>query len=168
MELNYCTRCGSPLTYRVIGDEGEQKYCSRCDTFFFDNPAVCVLTAIINEKEEILLLKQNYISEKNYTLCSGYAKKDETLEQTVAREVLEETGQHVLSCRYIRSFWYKPKGLIMAGFAAYVNESAFNHSSEVDGLMWADYGKALKLIERENNYSGELLDMCSDKLKAGE
>lgn len=56
-----------------------------------------MLVAIINENNQVLLLKQNYISTKNYTLCSGYLKKGDTLEETVAREVLEETEQRVLS-----------------------------------------------------------------------
>lgn len=80
MEINFCTRCGKQLTYKIIGDEGEQKHCEYCNEFYFDNPASCVLVAIINENNQVLLLKQNYISAKNYTLCSGYLKKVDTLE----------------------------------------------------------------------------------------
>lgn len=103
MDYNFCTQCGKPLTYKLIGDEGEQKYCSDCNKFYFDNPASCVLVAIINENNQVLLLKQNYITTKNYTLCSGYLKKGDTLEETVAREVYEETGQRVISCEYVQS-----------------------------------------------------------------
>ena len=113
MNINFCTQCGKPLTYKVIGDEGNQKYCECCNKFYFDNPASCVLVAIINENNQVLLLKQNYISTKNYTLCSGYLKKGDTLEETVAREVLEETGQRVISCKYVQSYYFAPKNLIM-------------------------------------------------------
>ena len=39
MDINFCTQCGKPLTYKSIGDEGEQKYCECCNKFYFDNPA---------------------------------------------------------------------------------------------------------------------------------
>ena len=85
MDINFCTECSKPLTYKSIGDEGEHKYCECFYKFYFDTPASCVLVAIINENNQVLLLKQNYISAKNYTLCSGYLKKGDTLEETVAR-----------------------------------------------------------------------------------
>ena len=55
MDLNFCTQCSKPLTYKVIGDEGKQKYCECCNKFYFDNPASCVLVAIINENNQVLL-----------------------------------------------------------------------------------------------------------------
>lgn len=165
MDLNFCTGCGKPLMYKSIGDEGEQKYCSACNKFYFDNPASCVLVAIINENNQVLLLKQNHISTKNYTLCSGYLKRGDTLEETVAREVLEETGQRVFSCEYVQSYYFAPKNLIMTGFIAYVKESEFGNSNEVDGLMWVDLDKAVDMVERENNYSWEHLVNCIKVLK---
>lgn len=160
MDLNFCTQCGKPLTYKLIGDEGEQKYCDHCNKFYFDNPASCVLVTIINDNNQVLLLKQNYISTKNYTLCSGYLKKGDTLEETVAREVFEETGQRVISCEYVQSYYFAPKNLIMTGFIAYVKAREFGDSNEVDGLVWVDLDKAVTMVERENNYSGVHLDNC--------
>lgn len=165
MELNFCTQCGSPLEYKEIGDEGKQKYCKCCNKFFFDNPASCVIVTIINENKQVLLLKQNYISAKNYTLCSGYLKKGDTLEGTVVREVSEETGQKVISCEYVQSYYFKPKNLIMTGFIAYVRTSEFTVSNEVDGFMWVDLEKASYMVERENNFSGVHLDKCIEILK---
>lgn len=165
MDFNFCAQCGKPLTYKPIGDEGEQKYCPDCDKFYFDNPASCVLVAIINDNNQILLLKQSYISTKNYTLCSGYLKKGDTLEETVAREVLEETGQYVISCEYVQSYCFAPKNLIMTGFIAYVKSSEFVVSNEVDSLMWVDLNKAADMVERENNFSGQHLDKCIEILK---
>ena len=156
MDINFCTGCGKPLTYKTIGDEGEQKYCECCSKFYFDNPASCVLVAIINENNQVLLLKQNYISTKNYTLCSGYLKKGDTL---------EETEQRVLSCEYVQSYYFAPKNLIMTGFIAYVKASEFGSSNEVDGLVWVDLDKAVTMVEREKNYSGVHLDKCIQRLK---
>ncbi|MBQ8195368.1 MAG: NUDIX domain-containing protein [Oscillospiraceae bacterium] len=165
MDINFCTVCGKPLIYKSVGDEGEQKYCECCNKFYFDNPSSCVLVTIINENDQVLLLKQNYISEHNYTLCSGYLKKGDTLEETVAREVLEETGQQVITCEYVQSYYFAPKNLIMAGFIAYVKAGEFNSSNEVDALVWADLNTAVTMVEREDNYSGTHLDNCIGILK---
>lgn len=70
-------------------------------------------------------MKQNYISTKNYTHCSGYLKKGDTLEETVVREVYEETGQRVLFSEYVQSYYFAPKNLIMTGFIDYVKVSEF-------------------------------------------
>ncbi|MDE7293998.1 MAG: NUDIX domain-containing protein, partial [Oscillospiraceae bacterium] len=147
-ELNFCTGCGKQLVYKVVGDEGEQKYCPRCDKFYFDNPACCVLVAIINENNKVLLLKQNYISGEKYTLCSGYVIKGETLEETIAREVREETGRTVKKCEYVDSYYYPPKGLIMPGFIAYVYEELQPSctSKEVDELLWVELDKAADMV----------------------
>lgn len=165
MELNFCTQCGNPLGYKEIGDEGKQKYCMRCNKFFFDNPACCVIVTIVNENKQVLLLKQNHISTKNYTLCTGYLKKGDTLEDTVIREVFEETGQQVIYCEYVQSYYFEPKNLIMTGFIAYVRASEFSESKEVDGLVWTDLEKSSDMVERENNFSGVHLDKCIEILK---
>ena len=165
MELNFCIQCGDPLEYKEIGDEGKQKYCKHCSKFFFDNPSSCVLVTIVNENKQVLLLKQNYISTKSYTLCSGYLKKGDTLEDTVVREVSEETGQKVISYEYVQSYYFEPKNLIMTGFIAYVRSGEFASSNEVDDLIWVDLEKASGMLERENNFSGVHLDKCIDILK---
>lgn len=163
--LRYCSQCGNALTEKEVGDEGLQKFCPICGRFYFENPACCVLTAIVNEKNQVLLLKQNYISRNNYTLCSGYLKKDETLEEAVEREVFEETGQRVRSLEYVASYPFAPKNLIMVGFIAFVTACEFGASTEVDELIWADWERAKKLVERENNLSGTHLDRCAAWLR---
>lgn len=164
--MKFCTQCGKPLGYKAVGDEGEQRYCSSCDKFYFDNPACCVLAAIINENNQVLLLKQNYISEEKYTLCSGYAKKGEILEDTVYREVLEETGYFVYETEYIGSYYYPPKGIIMPGFIAYVRDfpRLTPNSKEADEIIWVDLDKAADMVLRVNNFSGKHLDKVIKKI----
>lgn len=165
MDINFCTKCGSKLILKEIGDEGDQKYCEKCDKYYFDNPVPCVLVLILNQNKEALLLKQNYIVKDKWTLCSGYPKKEETLEETVSREVFEETGQIVESCDYIKSYYFSPKNLIMSGFIAYVNKKEFGDSKEVDELRWESLETAGEMLARENNLSGKHFDECAAFLK---
>lgn len=163
MQPKYCPQCGRPLILQAVGDEGLQPFCPDCARFYFDNPVPCVLTAIVNERDEVLLLRQKHIHDAP-TLCSGYLKKGDTLEETVVREVLEKTGQHVVSCQYAGSWYYPPKRLIMAGFLARVIACDFARSTEVDGLFWTGIPQAQRIIARENNLSGTLLDACAEML----
>ena len=79
--------------------------------------------------------------------------------------MLEETGQCVISCEYVQSYYFVAKNLIMTGFIAYVKASEFGSSNKVDGLMWVDFDKAVTMVERENNYSGVHLDRCIEYMK---
>lgn len=71
----------------------------------------------------------------------------------------------MLSCEYVKSYYFAPKNLIMAGFIAYVKAEAFGVSNEVDGLIWADLDEAAAMVERENNYSGIHLDNCIERIQ---
>lgn len=166
MNLKFCCECGEKLIQREIGDEGIACYCEKCTRYYFDNPKCCVLICILNSQNQVLLLKQNYICANKWTLCSGYIQHGETLEQAVSREVSEETGQVVLKSNYVKSYYFKDKGIIMAGFVAYVEPSAFGKSKEVDDLKWFNIDGVDQFIARDNNFSEEHLRACLEFTKA--
>jgi len=56
--------------------------------------------------------------------------------------------------KYVESYYFKPKELIMAGFLAFVKARSFNNSNEVDDIMWCEINEVNKYIERINNMSG--------------
>lgn len=158
MKFIYCPLCGEELSEKIVGDEGLVKYCITCDRPYFDIPASCVEVLVINEHNQILLLKQNYISQTHWTLVAGYVKQGDTLEETVRKEVFEETGQQVEKMRYVESYYFKPKQLIMSGFIAFVNKAPFNISCEVDDIMWCEINEVNKYIARVDNMSGVHFD----------
>lgn len=137
-----------------IGDEGLVKYCIPCERPYFDSPSSCVEVLVINEHNQVLLLKQNYITKTHWGVVSGYVNNGETLEEAVIREVLEETCQQVEKIQYVESYYFKPNELIMAGYIAFVKEKPFNNSNEVDDLMWCEIGEVNTYIARINNMSG--------------
>ncbi len=154
VKFSYCPICREKLSEKNIGDEGLVKYCISCERPYFDSPSSCVEVLVINEHNQVLLLKQNYISKTHWGVVSGYVNNGETLEEAVVREVLEETGQQVEKIQYVESYYFKPKELIMAGYIAFVKERPFNNSNEVDDLKWYEIGEINKYIARINNMSG--------------
>ena len=159
MQFDYCPKCGQHLDDIKCGDD-DCKICPSCKGIYGSSPFPVVEVLVINEFNEILLLKQNYISTEKWTVVSGYMTDGETIEDAVAREVKEETGQDVIKCQYISSYYFAPKQLIMIGFIAYVNKSDFIISNEVDDIKWYKKEEVDAVIARENNCSGMHFDKC--------
>ena len=159
MVFKYCAECGHKLDDIRLGDD-DCKICPECKRIYGNNPLPVVEVLVVNEYNEILLLKQNYISEDKWTVVSGYMVEGETIEEAVAREVKEETGQIVTKWQYVSSYYFEPKGLIMIGFIVYVKKASFAESNEVDDHKWYKIHEIENVIARENNCSGMHFDMC--------
>lgn len=164
MTFEFCAKCGNKLEEIRCGDD-DCKKCPQCGQIYGSSPFPVVEVLVVNERNEILLLKQDYISKTKWTVVSGYMVDGETIEEAVAREVKEETGQTVTKCQYVSSYYFAPKQLIMIGFIAYVNQSDFGYSNEVDDLKWFQINEVNAVIARENNCSGMHFDACLPYLK---
>lgn len=152
MELKFCQQCGTTLELREIGDEGLLPFCIPCDQPYFKNPVTCILVAVVNEENEMVLLRQDYISRTHWVLVAGYMKQKETAEEAVVREVKEETGLDVLSCQYVTSYVYKEPNILLLGFIAHVKKNELlKVSNEVDDLKWIKIEKSLPLLREDSN-----------------
>ena len=107
MKFVCCPQCGAKLEKREIGDEGLVPYCSSCGRPWFDMPYACTITLVINEYDEVALIRQGYVSDQYYVCVAGYVKCGETAEETAAREVEEELGLVPESLRYTRSYYFE-------------------------------------------------------------
>ena len=136
MRFTYCPHCGSKLTKKEIGDEGLIPYCESCRLPLWDMFTTCIICAVVNEYEEIALLRQNYISSTSYVCVSGIMKLGESAEETVCREVKEEIGLNVETLQFIQSYPYEKKKMLMLGFLATVKKTDFHISGEVDSVEW--------------------------------
>lgn len=136
MKFTYCPHCGSKPTKKEIGDEGLIPYCESCRVPLWDMFTTCIICAVVNEYEEIALLRQNYISSTSYVCVSGIMKLGESAEETVCREVKEEIGLDVETLQFIQSYPYEKKEMLMLGFLATVKKADFHISGEVDSVEW--------------------------------
>lgn len=155
MEFTYCPDCGERLISRPIGDEGETPYCNSCKRPFFGFSYPCVICLCVSETGEIALIKQSYVSE-TYVLVAGHIKAGENAEDTAIREVFEETGLIVTSCRYLLSRFHERSDCLMLGFLCRVKKGELKLSDEVDSGGWFSVSEAERLL-RQSSVGIEML-----------
>ena len=162
MKIKYCPVCGSEAIQKEIGDEGLMPFCPTCQMPLWDYFNTSIICAVVNEQEEIALLRQNYVSTTNYVCVAGHMKSAESAEETVTREVKEEIGQDVEKLVYIRSYPYEKKNLLMLGFLAKVNKKDFELSGEVDSVEWFPLSDALSML-REGGIAWQLVKEINER-----
>ncbi len=152
----HCTNCGTELITKEVINEGMVPYCKNCEVFHFHKSNIAMISAVRNSDKEVLLLKQNKIS-KYYVLVAGYHKKGESLEQTVIREVKEETNLDVADVKYLGSYFYDKKDTIMVAYTAYSKTKQFSlDKQEVDDAIWKSLEEAISLV-REGSIAQQVL-----------
>lgn len=157
MRFRFCPDCGAELSGRVLGDEGMVPWCDHCGKPLFDMFPVAVIALVHNERGEVLLLRQNYISTEFCNLVSGYITPGETAEQCAVREIFEETGQHVDKLELVLTSWFARKEMLMIGFFASVKAEELKLSTEVDSAAWHAPGEILSLVSSRPGSTSRLL-----------
>ena len=107
----FCGKCAGKL----VPDEKERALrCPECDNVIYPRINPAVIVGVI--KGDSLLITRYKTGYSRNALVAGFTEIGETLEETVAREVMEETGIRVKNIRYYKS---QPWGMaqdILAGF----------------------------------------------------
>ncbi len=156
MHFKYCPHCGNKLIDKEIGDEGFIPFCENCDIPLWDMFTTSIIAAVVNEQNEVALLRQNYVSTSSCVCVAGIMKIGESAEDTVIREVKEELGLNVIDLKFIKSYPYEKKEMLMLGYKAVVKKSDFSISGEVDSAKWVKFENALSLL-REGSIAWQLV-----------
>ena len=156
MHFTYCPHCGSKSILKEIGDEGKIPYCQTCKVPLWDMFRTCIICAVVNEENEVALLRQDYVSTTNYVCVAGVMKMGESAEETVCREINEELGLTVESMEYMRSYPMPARELLMLGYKVTVKKDTFMLSGEVDAAKWFKFEDALSNM-REGSVAWQLV-----------
>ena len=90
-------------------------YCENCHNMEF--PKICPAVIIgVTNGDKILMSKYAGRAYKKYALLAGFTEIGETVEQTVAREVMEEVGLKVKNIRYYKSQPWAFSDTLLMGF----------------------------------------------------
>ncbi|GHV37468.1 hypothetical protein FACS1894187_14260 [Synergistales bacterium] len=110
----FCSVCGGAMSPR---EEDKGLLCGSCGRVVYAPLHPAIIVAV--ERDGKLLLAHNArMPTKRYSVLAGFVEPGESLEQTIAREVMEEVGVEVQDVRYFGSQpWPFPCSL-MLGFTA--------------------------------------------------
>ncbi len=108
----YCGTCGS-LT--IHSEKERARVCPACRRTIYPRIVPAVIIGITNG-DEILLTRYSDRVLPFDALVAGFTEIGETLEQTVEREAMEETGLKVKNIRYYKSQPWAVADDILAGF----------------------------------------------------
>lgn len=108
----YCGRCG----HKMVPDHVERMLqCPACRNMVYPRISPAVIVGVLNG-DKILMSKYAGRAYTNYALIAGFTEIGESVEQTVAREVMEEVGVHVKNIRYYKSQPWGFSDSLLLGF----------------------------------------------------
>ena len=113
--------------------------CGHCRERYYPQIAPCIIVAI--RRDDAILLAQ-HVRHRNgiHTVLAGFVEVGETLEQAVAREVMEESGIKVKNLRYVTSQpWPFPQSLMTAFMADYDSGDIVIDPKELIQADWYRY-----------------------------
>ena len=110
----FCGHCGAPME---DSDTERARVCHRCGQILY--PKICpAIIVAVTDGDRLLLTRYAGRPFKSYALVAGFNEIGETIEQTVHREVWEETGLRVKNLRFYKSQpWVFTDSLLMGFFA---------------------------------------------------
>lgn len=115
----FCGHCGSGM---LPGTDERKMVCPNCHNEVFPriNPSVIVA---VYDKDRLLMTKYANRPVSWFVLIAGFIEIGETAEDTVRREVMEETGIKVKNIRYYGSQPWGIPGNLTLGFTAELDGS---------------------------------------------
>lgn len=141
----FCPRCGARTRpeqgghVRVCEAEGSQHF-PRTD------PAVIVL--VVDEKERCLLGRSAAWPGRRFSTLAGFVEPGETPEHAVVRELYEEVGVRVTSCRYAGAQpWPFPSSLMLGYYATAAGEEPVPDGEEIAEARWFSRDELAAAIE---------------------
>lgn len=156
----YCGSCGSK---NVHSKTERAMVCPRCNNRQYPIISPAVIVAL-TDKDRILLIKYAHGPYKKYALIAGYTEIGETVEETVRREVMEETGLKVKNIKYFGSQPWPFSGSVLMGYWAELDGSDKIHLDETE-LCEAVWKHRSELEKDENTQSltNTMIQMFRDK-----
>lgn len=158
----FCGKCGNKLIHKK--DE-RALACPACKSVIYPRINPAVIAAVTNN-DKLLLTKYSDRDLPYYALVAGFTEIGETLEQTVKREVMEETGLKVKNIRYYKSQPWAPADDILMGFFCDVDGSDEIHI-DLNELKTGIWVRRENIIGQPDDYSlsNEMMKIYRDGLE---
>ena len=146
-ENRYCGKCGGingvHLTERAL-------QCTRCGHVVYPRINPAVIVGVV--KGDSLLITRYRTGYAHNALIAGFTEIGETAEQTVEREVMEETGVRVKNIRYYKSQpWGMAQDLLLGFFCEADGDGEIHMDSHE--LKYAEWVSKADIVLQPNDLS---------------
>ena len=129
----FCANCGGDTR---LAKGGWQRNCTDCGTQHFPRTDPVAITLVENEGR-LMLGRGLGWPEGRFSALAGFVEPGETIEEGVAREVLEESGVTVRDVTYIASQPWPFPSQLMIGCHAYADDDAVTmDETEMAEIRW--------------------------------
>lgn len=99
-QFKYCPKCGG----KFVENDFKSCRCESCGFVYYANPSSATVALIVNGNGELLVsVRAKEPAKGTLDLPGGFVDMDETAEEGVVREVMEETSLKVDSLHYLFS-----------------------------------------------------------------
>lgn len=140
-------------------------------TYDYPRAMVCVDCILFanNFSEVLLIQRANEPFQKMWALPGGFIEMDETLEQSAARELCEETGLKDVKLNQFAAYGdpgRDPRGrTISVVFWAHINhaEAIINAGSDAQKAQWFSIEQLPQLAFDHNEIINTALKLCPNK-----
>src|SRR5437763_2467495 len=146
----FCGLCGSPTRSE---EAGHMRRCSDpgCDTMHFPRTDPAVIMLVTDGDRALLGRNQNFPLAGMYSTLAGFVEPGESLEDAVAREVMEETGIEVGAVHYHSSQpWPFPANIMLGFYAEATSRDITVDYGELADASWFERRWLLSHVDDES------------------
>lgn len=93
MNIKYCVECGSLMELRDINGT-QRSACTTCTYVHWGNYSIGVGALVVRDDKVLLVRRAIEPGKGNWTNPGGYIEQHEPIDETIVREVYEESGIH--------------------------------------------------------------------------
>ncbi len=154
----YCGACGART--EPAPDE-TAKVCTACGATYYPRISPATIMAVVRDGRLLMAHNRRFPKQVKgtYSVLAGFVEPGESLEQCVAREVLEETGVSVRNIRYFASQpWSFPDSLMVAFTAEWAAGDITPDPEEIDDAGWFGPGDLPERIPHRISISRRLVE----------
>lgn len=160
----FCGKCGEKT---VLADNEIASHCNACGNRTYPTISPSIIVAVRKGRK---ILLANHLRHKGtiYTTLAGFVEAGEPLENTVHREVFEETGIKVKNIRYFGSQpWAFPNSLMIGFLADYESGEISLQEEEIYDAKWFDCDEPLPELPPKGTIALKLiqatLQLCREE-----